>query len=142
MRKYFVMLTLMILSLLLVPVGTSQVSKGDLSRLMKDKLRSSQVLMEGVVLADFGKIRRSADELIQITKTEEWMVYKTARYEVHTNEFRRAVEVIYQKAKDENIDGVATAYADMTLACVRCHQYAREIRRVHAPFEPVPFAHR
>jgi hypothetical protein len=128
----------------LVPMGASQPPNRDLSRLMKEKLKSSQVLMEGLALADYAKIKRSADELIQLSKTEEWMVYKTPRYQVHNNDFRRAVEAIYQKANDKNIDGVALAYVDMTLSCVRCHQYVRELRDVRAPLdtEPLPMARR
>jgi hypothetical protein len=104
--------------------------------ILEDKLKNAQVLMEGMALADYGKIRRSADELIQLSKTAEWMIHKTPRYEVYSNDFRRAVETIYQKAKDQNIDGVALAYVDMTLSCVRCHQYVRELREVLAPFGP------
>jgi len=142
MRKYFLALLLLALAVTLVPMGNSQPANRDLARLMKDKLKSAQVLMEGMALADFAKIRRSADELIQISKTEEWMVYKTPRYQVHSNDFRRAVETIYQKAKDQNIDGVALAYVDMTLSCVRCHQYVRELREAKGPLNPrpVPYA--
>jgi len=116
----------------------SQAPNRDLARVMKDKLKNSQILMEGMALADYAKIRRSADELIQLTKTEEWMVHKTPKYEMYSNDFRRAVETIYQKAKDQNIDGVALAYVDMTLTCVRCHQYVREIREAKAPIGPRP----
>ena len=105
---------------------------------MKAKLRNSQILLEGMALQDFGKIQNAADELIQLSKTAEWMVYKTPRYEVHSNEFRRAVGVIYQKAKDKNIDGVALAYLDMTMACIRCHQYVREVRDARGPASPGP----
>ena len=82
MRKIFVALSLVALGLMLVPMGASQAPNRDLARLMKEKLKSAQVLMEGMALADYAKIRRSADELIQLSKTEEWMVYKTPRYQV------------------------------------------------------------
>jgi len=138
MRKFLVALSLLALAVMFVPMGNSQPPRRDLSRIMKEKLKSAQVLMEGLALADFAKIRRSADELIQLSKTEEWMVYKTPRYELHSNEFRRSVEAIYQKAKDQNIDGVALAYVDMTLSCVRCHQYVRELREAKGPLNPRP----
>jgi len=138
--KWFIHVMLVAaMAAVLVPVGSSQPPNRELKQLMKDKLRNAQVLMEGMALSDFAKIRKSADELIQLTKTEAWMVHKTPRYEVRSNEFRRAVETIYQKAKDQNIDGVALAYVDMTLSCVRCHQYVRELREVRAPFRPTPY---
>jgi len=138
MRKIIFVLLLAILAVTLVPMGASQPPNRNLARLMKEKLKSSQAIMEGLALADFAKIRRSADELIQLSKTEEWMVYKTPRYQVQSDEFRRAVEAIYQKANNKNIDGVALAYVDMTLSCVRCHQYVRELREARAPLDPRP----
>ena len=33
-----------------------------------------------------------------------------------------------QKARDRNLDGAALAYVDLTLACVKCHKYVREVR--------------
>ena len=98
------------------------------SKLMAEKLKNSQTLLEGLALNDFEKIKDSARELIRISKAAEWLAYKTPMYEVHTNNFRRAAETIIQKAKDKNIDGATLAYVDMTVTCVRCHQHTREIR--------------
>jgi len=91
------------------------------------------MLLEGIALADFDKINRSAETLIQLSKTADWFVYKTPRYELHSNEFRRAAETILQKAKDKNLDGATLAYFDLTMTCVRCHQYVREVRDARAP---------
>ncbi len=33
-----------------------------------------------------------------------------------------------RKAKDKNLDGVTLAYMDLTMSCVRCHQYVRDTR--------------
>ena len=52
---------------------------------------------------------------------------------MHSNEFRRAAETIVQKAKDKNLDGVALAYLDMTMTCIRCHRYVREVRDARLP---------
>jgi cytochrome c556 len=98
------------------------------SIIMKEKLKSSQTMLEGIALADFKKVIASAEELIKLTKTEEWMVYKTPKYEMHSNEFRRAAENVIAKAKLKNIDGVTLAYFELTVSCVRCHTYVREIR--------------
>lgn len=109
---------------------------GDLGKLMQDKLNSSKALFEGIALADYNKISSSADKLIQISKTAEWIVFKTPKYELYTNEFRRAAEAISQKARNKNLDGVALAYFDMTMSCIRCHQYVREIREARLPLQP------
>src|SRR5579862_1771713 len=95
---------------------------------MMEKLDKSKMLLEGIAMSDFQKIGTSAEGLIQLSKTAEWFVFRTPRYELHSNEFRRAAENIAQKAKDKNLDGVTLAYFDLTMTCVRCHQYVREVR--------------
>ena len=109
--------------------GTGQAA----GKLMIEKLQNSQKLLEGIAMADFKKITRSAEELLTLTKTEEWFMRKTARYELHSNEFRRALETLTQKAKEKNLDGTTLAFFEMTMSCVRCHQYVREIRESRAP---------
>jgi len=122
------------------PIGEVQGQEG-LSRLMASKLKNSQRLLEGLAMADFPKISRSAEELIQLSKTAEWMVLKTPRYEVHSNEFRRAAETVLRKARAKNLDGAALAYFDMTMSCLRCHQYVREQRDARLPVtQPVRLA--
>jgi hypothetical protein len=98
------------------------------NELMQKKLRSAQRLLEGIALNDFEKIGDSAEDLITISKSLEWQVVKSPRYELHSNEFRRAAESVAQKARDRNLDGAALAYVDLTLACVKCHKYVREVR--------------
>lgn len=106
---------------------------GELSKVMQEKLDKSKTVLEGIALADFRKITSSAERLIQLSKTTEWFVYKTPRFELHTNEFRRAAETVISKAKEKNLDGVTLAYFDLTMACVRCHQYVRDVRDARAP---------
>lgn len=98
------------------------------SEVMRDKLDRSKDVLEGIALADFAKISRSADRLIQLSKTAEWKAIKSPRYELHTNEFQRAAESLIAKADSKNLDGVTLAYFDLTTACVRCHQHVRETR--------------
>jgi hypothetical protein len=138
MRKLVAIACCFVVALGLPWAGSAQ-KPNDLGKLMQEKLTSSQKLLEGIALSDFNKINRSAETLIQLSKTAEWFVYKTPRYELYSNEFRRAAETILQKAKDKNLDGVTLAYFDLTMACVRCHQYVREVRDARAP---LPLEHR
>ncbi len=134
MRKilpFFLCLTLLIGVSWSMPAPAQK--SGNLAKLMVEKLNNSKTLLEGIVLGDFNKITRSADNLIQISKTAEWFVYKTPRYEMHSNEFRRAAENVVQKARDKSLDGVTLAYFELTMACVRCHQYVREVRDARLP---------
>jgi hypothetical protein len=117
--------------------GQAQPQTNALKALMRDKVKNSQALLEGLALADFGKCRSSAEELLRISNTAEWVILKTPQYDLHSNEFRRAAEVIVQKSREKNLDGVALAYGDLVRACVRCHQYVREVREARLPnFRP------
>jgi cytochrome c556 len=111
----------------------TQGQNNQVSKLMAEKLKSSQKLLEGIAIGDFDKITTSAEKLIQLSNTEEWLQLKTARYEMHSNEFRRAAEALIQKAKSKNIDGATLAFFEMTMTCVRCHQYVREVRDARLP---------
>jgi cytochrome c556 len=139
--KYVLASAIVVLSLACLgdtsPIAAQQKNPGALAKIMEKKLKSSQTLLEGIAINDFAKITRSAEDLIQLSNTAEWFVLKTPRFEMHSNEFRRAAETIVQKAKDKNLDGVALAYLDMTMTCIRCHRYVREVRdaRLSAPAE-------
>jgi cytochrome c556 len=119
--------------ILFATAGASQEKKPvkDLPKvnpLMADKLKNSQGLLEALAVEDFAKMQKHSDELMRISKAAEWTVYKTPMYEVQTNNFRRALETLTQKAKAKNLDGATLAYVDMTVTCVRCHQHCRDVR--------------
>ena len=127
----FALLVLTSLILFATSGSSADKPKTDLPKvnpLMAEKLKNAQGLLEGLATNDFNKIQKGAEELIRISKAAEWTVHKTPLYEVQTNNFRRAAETIIQKAKAKNLDGATLAYVDMTVTCVRCHQYCREIR--------------
>jgi len=113
--------------------ATTPAQQPKIFKIMTEKLKASQDLLAGIATEDFNKITRSAEELIQLTKKEEWHVLKTPKYEMHSNEFRRTAEVIIAKAKAKNLDGVTLAYFEMTMSCVRCHKYVREVRDARVP---------
>ena len=132
-----------VLGLSLLSVGWMPRAEGNqkLGRLMADKLRFSQRILEGIALADYAKISQSAEELIQLSKTAEWFAIKTPKYELNSNEFRRAAEGLIAKSKAKNLDGAVLSYMDLTMTCVRCHEYVREVRDARlTPTEPKAIA--
>ena len=102
--------------------------KSPQGKLMAEKLRQAQLLLDGLATGDFARITKSADELLIISKAAEFHARKTRQYELHTLSFRRSLEEIAQKSKEKNLDGATLGYVDMTLACVRCHQSYRETK--------------
>lgn len=98
------------------------------SEFMRKKLEHSQKVLEGIAIADFDKISKHAGELLILSKLAEWRTLNTPRYELHSNEFRRATQSLIDEAKAKNLDGAALAYVDLTLNCVKCHKHVREVR--------------
>ena len=104
------------------------------AKLMAEKLQNAQKLLEGLATNNFRQIERSSDELMTISKAAEFTAArKTAKYDLQMNNFRRSLEEITRKAKEKNLDGATLGYVDMTLTCVRCHQYTREEADALAP---------
>jgi hypothetical protein len=95
--------------------------------LMRAKLKHAQAVLEGLALGDFRMIAAAADELVKVSQAAEFLnAYKSREYEVQINIFRRAAETVSKRAKDKNLDGVTLAYVDMTMTCLKCHQYTRD----------------
>jgi hypothetical protein len=110
-----------------------------LSKLMKAKLEHSQKILQGIALNDFKMIQKNAEELVEISKTEEWQHLKTATYQLHSNGFRRAASELVENAKEKNIDAAALSYVNLTLTCVNCHKHVREVRMTKLePSTPIP----
>lgn len=137
MKKFIALAGIAALLLASQDSAPSQAQDKRLSKLMTAKLENAQKLLEGIALSDFKKINSSADALLALTKTEEWAMRKTPRYEMFTNEFQRSLETLSRKAKDKNIDGTTLAFFDMTMSCVRCHQYVREVRDARVAPQPL-----
>jgi hypothetical protein len=124
MKKLIYPLLFLALAGPLAPLtGQTGAQKNVLQRLMREKLASGKSLLEGIALADFGKIRSNAEELIRLSNTAEWVILKTPQYALHSNEFRRAAEDIVRKAREKNLEGATLGYMDLVRTCVRCHQY-------------------
>lgn len=116
------------LVLLLVVAGSHGAEPKGVAELMRRKLTNAQKVLEGLALNDFKMMARHAEELIQVSKETEWKVIKTPQYELFSNDFRRSAEAIVKKADEKNLDGAALAYVEVTLNCVKCHKYVREVR--------------
>ena len=101
--------------------------------IMQRKLQHAQKVLEGLSLKNFKTISKSADELLFLSKEEEWKVLSTMEYERYSNEFRRNTLSLIKSAKEENLDACALAYVSLTLTCVNCHKHVREVRMGQLP---------
>ncbi|MCE9607012.1 MAG: hypothetical protein K8U03_19170 [Planctomycetia bacterium] len=95
---------------------------------MRLKLAHSEKLLEGIALADFPLIEKSAQALSVQSRDEMWQVLQTADYLQHSIEFRRSADRVAAAAKKKNIDAAAFAYVGLTMQCVNCHKHVRDVR--------------
>jgi len=103
--------------------------------LMQRKLKHAQKVLEGLAINDFDKIGDNAEELLALSKLNEWKVVKTPRYATYSNEFQENVAKLIKNAKDKNLDGATLAYLEMTSSCVKCHKHVREVKMVRGDEE-------
>ena len=128
MKNAAFIVTSAVLLLTLPVISSHGEDKTAVQKLMKKKLENAQKVLEGLAINDYDLVARHADELIQVSKAAEFRALKTPQYETNRNAFLRAAETMIQQAKAKNTDGIALAYVDMTLSCVRCHKHVREVR--------------
>jgi cytochrome c556 len=108
------------------PTKPTQPSQPNEADVMKVKLKRSQALLEALVKEDFKTLEENADSLVRISDSTAFMrAYKTEEYELQAQVFKRTAIALAAKAKDKNMDGVTLAYTEMTLSCVKCHNYFR-----------------
>lgn len=109
--------------------AASKAKADDVSAFMQLKLRHSQKVLEGVVMEDFEMIAANAQQLALLTQDENWQVLQTPAYRRYSDEFARIAGRLKDAAEDENVDGAALDYVQLTLTCVNCHKHVRDVRR-------------
>ena len=92
---------------------------------MARKLEASRDIMAGLAMEDFGKISRSAQDLMLLSHEADWNVLQTEPYLRMSSEFRSSAERLRDNAKAENLDGATLSFFEVTLNCIRCHKYVR-----------------
>lgn len=122
------LLAVFLLPLLAAPTSSQEPKKKrEPDPLMMAKLKESQKLLEALALNKMDIAQKCAEELLRISKEAQFRkAVATAKYEYHATTFQKACETVIEKAKAKSIDGATLGYLDMTLTCVRCHQYTRE----------------
>jgi hypothetical protein len=93
---------------------------------MQRKLKHAQTVLEGLATNNFDKIGKGGEGLIECVQHATRKINETEKYVLYSNDFLRRAEGLKKAAKEKNIDAAPLAYVDMTLTCVKCHQYLRE----------------
>jgi cytochrome c556 len=106
--------------------------KSDLSDFMRAKLKHSQLVLEGLVLGDFDRIAKNAQDMSLLTLAENWQVLQTAQYIEYSRKFRAAADALADAARKKNLDKASEDYNRVVSRCVECHKYVRDVRMARA----------
>lgn len=100
---------------------------------MRLKLSHSQELLEGIAMEDYAKIKKSSQAISLLCEDEMWQVFQTPEYLAHSEQFRRTADSITKAGEEKNLDGAALGYVALTMQCVNCHKYVRDVRTAQLP---------
>jgi cytochrome c556 len=94
-------------------------------KLMREKLRYSQDLLEGLMTTNFPLITRSEESLAAIAKLPAWAILKTPEYERYTQAFLGSTQKLRDAAAARSTDEAFAAYTALTTSCYQCHKYIK-----------------
>jgi len=108
-------------------LSAAEIATDQVAGFMRAKLAHSQNVLEGLATEDFDLIERGAQELSLASLDSSWQVLQTEDYVRQSAEFRRACDSLRDAAQRKNLDGATVAWMDVTLKCVQCHKYVRDV---------------
>lgn len=105
--------------------GEESEDKPLLATFMRQKMKASHDVMEGLLMEDGKLINKAAKKLKSMSETERWRVSNDIMYRNHSDDFRNAVDKLIVASKGNSIDRAALSWFDVTLSCIDCHRYVR-----------------
>jgi hypothetical protein len=93
---------------------------------MRKKLDYSQSILEGLSTADFDKIAQNARAMQSLSRVEAFVRGRTPGYRRQLQIFQSANEELIEQADNDNVEGAALAFTQVTISCVNCHKQLRQ----------------
>lgn len=113
-------------AVLLPAASASAENEGDApgSFWMQKKLEYSENILAGLARENFDQIAKNARSMNALSQMEKW-VRGTAEYRTQLRIFQNANKQLIAMADNQQLDGAALAYVQLTLSCVNCHKAVR-----------------
>lgn len=93
---------------------------------MAHKLEFSKSMLEALTMGDFERLASDAKQLRMLGKIEGFVRRKNPDYRTQLALFDLAAQELVRNAEQENSDGAALAFNQMTTSCVACHALLRK----------------
>lgn len=96
-----------------------------LSRFMRQKLQASNLILEGLCTEDLEMVSEGSKTLMKMSHEERWRVSNDVMYRRYSTEFVHSVEELQKEAEDNDMDGTSMAWVNVTMKCLKCHEWVR-----------------
>ncbi len=96
-----------------------------LERFMRQKLQASSLILEGLCTEDLKMVSDGSDTLMKMSHEEKWRVSNDMMYRRYSQQFLEAVEELKAEAESLDMNGASTAWVDVTMKCLKCHEWVR-----------------
>jgi hypothetical protein len=93
---------------------------------MQKKLEYSKNILAGITTADFDMIVENAESMRRLSSIEGFIRGRTPGYRTQLQIFEETADEIIRQGKNDNADGAALAFTQLTISCVNCHKRLRE----------------
>lgn len=100
--------------------------KSDPSFWMKEKLVFSERILEGLSTGDLDLINKNATAMKGLNRIEAFVRREPIAYRTQLQVFQFSVEELIRTSQENNLDGAALAFTQMTISCVNCHKHLRK----------------
>ena len=95
---------------------------------MRMKLEYSKNMLESLTTEDFDKIKANAKALKAMSLAAEWEVPEIPNVQedlTYSADFQRLCDDLAKASDRKSIDGATLGFTQLTVNCVKCHQYVR-----------------
>jgi len=99
--------------------------EGALERFMRQKLLASSLILEGLCTENLKMVSDGSDTLMKMSREEHWRVSNDMMYRRYSEQFVHAVEELKHEADDNDMNGSSMAWVDVTMKCLKCHEWVR-----------------
>jgi cytochrome c553 len=116
------------IAVVLLCASTASAQTARTGRLMREKLRHSQRLLQAVTTSDWALLQRETQALTAVTKSPTWMEIMRPELRPYGNEFQKTLADLAAAADRRDYDSSGRSYLALTGACLACHKHVMNAR--------------